>query len=295
MNEKFKKLLTWAGSIVAVAGILFVGIRLNGYRTQLDFSQFDVFIWPGIFLLTGVYGTASILLALAWREILTFYGETRPKLWAIKIYGLTQLAKYVPSNIMHFAGRQAMGLAADIGGWILAKSTLWELALLALSGSLFSILTVPLLLPQVNIALSVITFVIVVLIVAILLKNFAALPIAKAFLGHTIFLSISSIIFVIILILLHGTAILKPTQFSLCFGAFIVAWLAGLVTPGAPAGIGVREAMILLLLNNVLPESQLLIAVLLSRIITVGGDVFFFCIASACSNNLKRTTLFQRP
>ena len=34
-----------------------------------------------------------------------------------------------------------------------------------------------------------------------------------------------------------------------CFtGAYVIAWLAGLVTPGAPAGVGVRELVMYALL-----------------------------------------------
>jgi hypothetical protein len=31
-------------------------------------------------------------------------------------------------------------------------------------------------------------------------------------------------------------------------GSYVIAWLAGFVTPGAPAGIGVREAVLVILL-----------------------------------------------
>ena len=60
-----------------------------------------------------------------------------------------------------------------------------------------------------------------------------------------------------------------------------MAWLAGLLTPGAPAGIGVRELVLVLLLKGIVPEAELLLAVLLSRLVTVGGDLLFYLVAMA--------------
>lgn len=283
MNARIKQILTWVGTLLAVTGTIFVGIRLNDYRAQIDLSQFSTSTWIVTLALTGIYGVASSLLALAWCELLLFFGSSQSKTWAIRIYGITQLAKYVPSNIMHFAGRQAMGMSADISGWVLAKATIWELGLLAFTGSLFSILATPLLLPATSPLFMAVSFVLVIILVAMGLNRFFTTSLMHAFICHFIFLSCSSILFVSILFLLCGNQIIEPTKLSLYCGAFIVAWLIGLVTPGAPAGMGVREAVILFLLSPLLPESKLLVALILSRIVTVGGDVVFFCIASLCN------------
>ena len=59
-------------------------------------------------------------------------------------------------------------------------------------------------------------------------------------------------------------------------GAYTAAWLAGFVTPGAPAGLGVRELVLVFLLDGHAAEPDLLPAVVLSRVVTVLGDTFFF-------------------
>ncbi len=59
-------------------------------------------------------------------------------------------------------------------------------------------------------------------------------------------------------------------------GAFVISWLVGLITPGAPAGVGVRELVLLFLLKGVVAEVDLLLAVALGRVITVIGDFLFF-------------------
>jgi uncharacterized membrane protein YbhN (UPF0104 family) len=72
----------------------------------------------------------------------------------------------------------------------------------------------------------------------------------------------------------------RPALWTIASGAYVVAWLAGLVTPGAPAGVGVREMVLIFLLGHAIPETELLPAVVVSRLVTVAGDVLFFAAAA---------------
>jgi hypothetical protein len=95
-----------------------------------------------------------------------------------------------------------------------------------------------------------------------------------------IFLTISGTVFTFIV-----SAVVPSTDiysvFSTFCSAYIIAWLAGLVTPGAPAGVGVRELVLLFLLGGQVAEADLLLAVILGRTVTVVGDLMFFCAAYA--------------
>ncbi|MEA3274753.1 MAG: hypothetical protein U9Q81_05555, partial [Pseudomonadota bacterium] len=51
--------------------------------------------------------------------------------------------------------------------------------------------------------------------------------------------------------------------------------LAGFVTPGAPAGLGIREAVIVLLLEQLGLGDEALQIALVFRLATVGGDLLF--------------------
>ena len=82
--------------------------------------------------------------AFAWWNLLKQFGAKPSCNWAIKTYGISQLAKYVPGNIFHLAGRQAMGMAAGVNGKALAKSTLWELGISAIAAGFFACLALPL-------------------------------------------------------------------------------------------------------------------------------------------------------
>ncbi len=241
MSELTKRILHLSGSALAIIGILFVAIRLNNYNSQIDLSHLDNFAWAIVSGLTLIYGLASIMLALAWWNLLVYFGAITSQLWAVKIYGLTQLAKYIPGNIMHLASRQAMGQAEDLPGWTLAKASFWELGLISIVGAFFSILVLPQFLPIVTVLIAAIAFVSILLFVVLGLNRYMGLAIARAFGWYIAFLLISSMVFVGVLVQLMNEDSINLSLVLVCGGAFVVAWLVGLVTPGAPAGIGVRE------------------------------------------------------
>jgi uncharacterized membrane protein YbhN (UPF0104 family) len=54
------------------------------------------------------------------------------------------------------------------------------------------------------------------------------------------------------------------------------AWTAGFLTPGAPGGLGVREAVLVALLVGPLGEGSALAVALAWRVATLGGEVIFF-------------------
>jgi uncharacterized membrane protein YbhN (UPF0104 family) len=281
MSPLVKKALHWVGSALAIVGIVFVTMRFYDYGAQLDISRFEDFTWFVVASFAFVYGLANTALALAWWNLLLYFGPITSRLWAIRVYGLTQLAKYVPGNVMHLASRQAIGLAAGVPGWPLAKASVWELGLISITGALFSILVLPQVLPAASASIAIVVFIGVLGMVAIVLKRYIGLPIARALGWYTIFLTTSGMVFVGLLLLFVNESSVTPSQVFLFCGAFVIAWLAGLVTPGAPAGIGVRELVLLFLLKGLVLESDLLLAVFLSRVVTIAGDVLFF-LAALC-------------
>ena len=54
------------------------------------------------------------------------------------------------------------------------------------------------------------------------------------------------------------------------------AWTLGFLTPGAPAGLGVREAVLVALLTPSAGEPAALTAALAFRAATLGGDLLFY-------------------
>ena len=276
-SDRLKSVLHWTGSMLGIVGVVFVAIKLYEYEGQIDFSRFTLWKLQVLCGLAMIYAAANFLLALAWKALLQQFEVAVSFAWAIKTYGVSQLAKYVPGNIFHLAGRQAIGQAAGLPAWPLAKSAVWELGLISVTGALFGVLVLPHFVPWVSNPMAIIAFVCVLAAVMTGLRRFVGPQAARAVGWYTIFLTISGVIFIGVLALVkdEGDTITSLPVLSFC-GAFVVAWLAGLLTPGAPAGVGVRELVLMVLLKGFVPEADLLLAVVLGRLVTVGGDLVFF-------------------
>lgn len=285
MRPVIKRSLRWFGKALTLAGIFFIIIRLRKYGLQTSFIKFNALSWSILTIFSVIYGLANMMLALAWHNLLMHTGAKTSRTWAIKVYGTTQLAKYTPGNIFHLAGRQAIGMIAGISGWALAKSAAWELGLLSLSGVVIGLLATPLLRPDLSILFSTIFFVCTVAIIVFAMHRlYGRLPV-RSFSLYCVFLSISGFLFAGVINLLFNN--LKGMLWIEISGAYILAWLAGLITPGAPAGIGIREFVLLIFLDGVISETNLLTAILFSRVVTVLGDLVFFGYASLMGKSLR--------
>lgn len=279
MRTRTKSLLHLAGNILAIIGIGFVCIKIWGYAGEINLARLTPALWTIVAGLAIAYGCANLLLALGWQKLLAQLGQQTNTRWCIKTYGLSQIAKYVPGNIFHFAGRQAMGMSHGISGWVLARSTLLELTLLCISGSLFAALVIPALYPQIPLLWACGLFLLLVITSLFLIQRIIGTYAAQAQLAYVSFLSISGLVFAILINIVDTNHASNFSATSIA-GAFVIAWLVGLVTPGAPAGVGIREAILLMLLNHELPTAEILLAVLLGRLITILGDFIFFISAS---------------
>lgn len=54
---------------------------------------------------------------------------------------------------------------------------------------------------------------------------------------------------------------------------YMLTWVVGFVVPGAPGGIGVREMIIVMLMNGIVGEEIILIAALIHRCLSILGDI----------------------
>ncbi|KRB32105.1 MULTISPECIES: hypothetical protein [Mesorhizobium] len=267
---------TWLnriGAFLGLAGLVFVGMRLHSYAGEIDFRRIGLGGYVAIAALAGLYGLSNLLLAVGWWRLLVHLGVSASRSWAIRAYATSQLAKYVPGNIFQFAGRQAIGVAAGIGNRPLAKSTAYELAILIVSGALFSPLLLSLIVADTPDWLGWVCFAAVVA-GALWLASNRGVDFGVAAICYLAFLAFSGLVFAGAYNLAGGSV--GPALYPAIAGAYVLAWLAGLVTPGAPAGIGVREAVLLFLLGEISPGPVIVLAAVIGRTITVLGDLFFF-------------------
>ena len=276
-SAKFKRTLNLLGGIIAFASLYFVCQRLYQYRHDIDLELLTTSHTVSLFALGGVIAAANVCLALAWHTLLRHQLIDVSLRWSVLTYGVSQLAKYVPGNIAHLAGRQVLAVAAGLPGWQLAKVMAFELGVQAIAASVFAVLIIPVVWPALPVWAALLAWVVALVTMGWGAGRFSR-ALTHALIWNWLFLLSSAAVFVIVLLFfLPGS--LSFTLVLAAGGSFIVAWLIGFVTPGAPAGVGVREVVLLALLGSYLPEQNLLLAVVLVRLVTLGGDVIYFSIA----------------
>lgn len=260
------------GGAIAVAGILFVGIQLWGHADDvrnMDITNTGVVV---LVVSAGLSGAFGLLLALAWGQLISHLKGNLSFKDTIRIYGISQIGKYVPGNVFHFAGRQAMGQQAGVPGVLMAKSALWEMGLIVAMSSLFALIALPyyLGLPP---AVGVVSFATISAGVLVASRMYSD-NVAAAALLHLAYLGAMGFVFVLVF-----SAVGAVSSVPLITSAYVVGWLVGVVTPGAPAGIGVRELVLYALLTPVSDASTIASAVVLGRLINVIGDTLLFLVA----------------
>ena len=251
----------------------------------------------GTVLVIGIviYALLDLLLAATWWRLVHLLGPggLRPTV-AVAIYAVTQSYKYMPSNLLHFVGRHAA--AAHAGGLhtALAGAAILEAGLLiAAAAGLAAFLgadPVMRLAPQIGTwwelllagaAAALIGLASLVAAVWAMARR-DSLPLSLArLLSSGLSVIVAYVAFFlacsVIVMLLLGVASGDWNRVGLLrlAGCVGLSWTLGFVVPGAPAGVGVREAVLIFTLEEVAGRDASVAVAALYRLTTLGGDMIF--------------------
>lgn len=294
-GSRVRKGARWLGLLLVALSLLFVGDRIWESRAFVA-----AYLGPSLAsaVLLGAFGyaAASVLLALAWhRSLLRFGARDAGARACIAVYGRTQLAKYVPGNVFHFVGRHAAARGLGYPDAALAWAALNEvvtvclaaagiaLSATALRGDATALAPLPALAALVA-ALTCATACLDPLVARVAalrgtpLQRLAGGPwaVAAPLLQVTVFMAASGALLLGVALAVSGPA--AAAAAGVVVSGTAVSWLAGFVTPGASAGAGVREAVLILWLEPVLGTAESTTIALAWRLVTIGGDGLFFAI-----------------
>ncbi|MFC4586505.1 lysylphosphatidylglycerol synthase transmembrane domain-containing protein [Sphaerisporangium corydalis] len=227
---------------------------------------------------------------LAWRAVLAGFGTPLPLRVAAKVLFVGQLGKYVPGSVWAFAAM--MELARDHGSPPRRTFGATVVALVTSLGCAIALaaVTLPLtsqdvarqtwylvaLIPLIVVGLHprVLTFGLnLVLRVARKEPLDRVLP-GRAMLVATGWTMIGWLVYGVHIWLLLGD--MRPggvSLYAVAAGAYALAWVTGLLTVIIPAGIGVREGAMVLVLAPVLSAPGALVVAIVSRLAFTLGDV----------------------
>ena len=292
-------------SLFSISALVWFAWRHWNSLPQLSWTPLLAFYFLAAVL---IFSLAPLTGAAAWFLLLRGSRERISLRAAVSVYLVSQFAKYVPGNIGHHIGRLVLSKEIGVGIAIAAGTTVVESVLIVLSGCMWVVLwllsagtradNVPALadLPRV-LVISALPALIALLGIRMLKRppkwvrrllrgREIALPSFRSLAG-CLGLTTLAFLFTGISTRTIASALTDASEISLMHfsGLFALVWISGFATPGAPAGAGIREAILLFGLRPDFGAPMALTITLILRAVNVASDALLFVIGLA----LRRT------
>ena len=287
----FKKLTKTVGSLLVLLSFGFLFLLLS----KLDFDAlkglFRLSWIPPMIGFSLLFSFLYLYMAEGWRILLTLASQSCLDKHVIAIYLKTVIFKYAPGNVFHFLGRHSLSKSHQLSHHSIAFANgveillqLFAVSFIIMIGSFFFDISLNigdyLVLSKTKILLA---FSLLIALVAVVLfkKKYR-----EALLKKEAFFALTRVLLYHLVFLLGSSSILAGVYYFLLdvpftFGIFVqtifassIAWLLGFVVPGAPGGIGIREAILVLLLPAIMMVSKELVlaGALVYRVVTILGE-----------------------
>lgn len=288
--------IKWLGKLLIVLSFIYIGKSIWDSResvaNSLNGTVLLVLIVNGCIVASG-----TILYSFLYRTLVSNISGREVKNHLVVLpYVEANLYKYLPGNIMHYVGRNKIAANGTVTFEQLNAASLVEIFISILSsaclGILFSgsyLLTFALTFIRIEWIITIIILGIVAALIVLSVFRRRFTTIIKLLFTRQVMVTVLIIfgiyslcnilgqfIFVLLLCALGGNI---PTESILSvIGASQLAWLIGFMTPGAPGGIGVREAMLQFLLSEFVPTWVVTTAGVLTRVTQIIGEMTAFFI-----------------
>jgi len=282
--SSLKPYLRW---VILGGTLFFLAKTLKDHAGEVAAIRIAGAGWVSLAIAFTITLLAHTWSGLVWNWILQSFQQPVKPRWVIQVYLKTNIAKYLPGNVWHYYGR--ISAVTEAGGSLGAAtlSVLLEPLLMAAAALLITLLG-----GQLNtehriwqvLGLAAILLAVHPLILnpilqqlrrmkskgttteVFKLKQYPFLP----FLGELGFVVLRGTGFLFVLLALTPV---NPSLIPQLLSAFSLAWVLGLVVPGAPGGIGVFEATAIALLNGQYPTGLILSVVALFRMVSILAEV----------------------
>jgi len=297
-----KKVIRIVGIIIMAVAVIFLVNRFLSF--DVDFAElFTSQTLPGLLIVTVCVMVTLFIGSVGWDIWLSFFsGQRVPVLPTYSIYTRSNIAKYFPGNVGHYAMRQLYGTSLGIKQRELLFSTVLEIFCMALTALVLSIvlardvffLFVVDVFQKSWVLPAIIILIAVVVAAAVFFmrkKNISASEIFDYLKQKSFRLSLISVIGLMacnmmifglsLLLLFRFIANVDGTYGLLIISAGIVSWLIGFITPGVPGGIGVREAVMVLMLTPMIDNDVVLFIAVIQRVAYIFSDVISWVIGKA--------------
>jgi uncharacterized membrane protein YbhN (UPF0104 family) len=295
------RVLGWLVAVALAAYFLWLASRALDVARLRELATLPV---AAVTLVAALlYACIIPVTAWAWKGLLAQQGEA----WKVRplavLLGRPQLAKYIPGNVAQHVGRAFLSLRAGMGMRAFAVTVVQENVLAVAASVLVGLIALALspgglaqLPPESRswlwgLGLGLAAAVVILASfnlpphrlagspsrLARALARVGGLPGPKAVFSAFAAYSLNYVLIGLGLWLLARAAGMPPAlDLAVATAVFALSWLLGFLAPGAPAGLGVREGIMVLILAETVPDPDALAFVLLARVVTLAGDAIIF-------------------
>jgi hypothetical protein len=252
-------------------------------------------------LLTVVAGLVASL--QTWRSLLASLGSPLPVAAAGRIFFIGQLGKYLPGSVWPVVAQMRMGRDAGLPRARVGLAFLLTLGLSVLWGLVVGLSALPALLREEGNAAASLLLVVPVVLVLLVPKVINGLlaralrllrrgPLEVPLAGRDI---VRGSLWTLLYLLVQGSHVwvlamgfgADPVEsFPVAVGGFAIAFALGPLLVVLPAGAGVREAVLVVLLSTVLPTTDAAAVALTSRGLLMVTDGLFAAVSGAAAARL---------
>ena len=272
----------------------------SGSATGIDWTL----AWRPVAVAMLPYMLAYVALAVAWDCLLRALGLHPSLRLAIGVYFSTQIAKYLPGNVGQHVGRVYLSAKHGLPPFRVGLSLAVEMGLIVAVAATLSIPLAPMLLERMGgrMAASIPAVMALACLgtglalyllrrhpLVISIRKHLALAVQEARAhGSLRFVPTAVLLVTLALALVGGSLLLlageatalQPDSIVQAVALVSASWIAGFLTPGAPAGLGVREAILLVGLGTLVSRQDALEATLLFRALSTVADLLAFAIGA---------------
>ena len=249
------------------------------YTNYPKLSESSIINFPQVISYIFFSGFFYILLLLSlgrgWAIIVAkLDGKNEINNVLIFIFIRSQLYKYIPGNIFHYANRQLIASKHDFSNSALLKSNILEAVNNLIAAFISSVFLYDVFISQYVFINTIKYFSLIVFLSSSLLfymfyRNKIFSICLKSLPYYFIyFLGLGIMCFILVNYILE-----LNISFFYCLSLYSIAWIAGYIIPGAPGGIGVRESIFIIMSSKVINPPQALLIITILRLTTTFGEL----------------------
>ncbi|MGX7203926.1 lysylphosphatidylglycerol synthase domain-containing protein [Enterococcus pingfangensis] len=298
MKKQVNKYLKIIGNVVTIIAVVFILRKLM--RNDVDYQS--LFKTKNILSISIVVIVQSIIVitnAFPWKTLVEMMTNIPiPFSETIPVYVKSNLMKYVPGNVFQFVGRNELAIKKDLPHIKVATATFLDILMTVIAASLISIIFLFNFIwssIQENawahlLSLGILILVIIIAIILFIFRKkilslikkqdylFTKKSLKKIFIClfyYVVILMVSSLMYMLVIMFILDIP-LTPSLFINLFSANTLAWLVGFITPGAPAGIGIKEAVMVGVTGGLINTSTITFSMVIMRVLLTIADVLAF-------------------